>query len=346
MDVSSLYTSISHEKGIEASKRLLEKSGRSSNSTQLCLDLLRLVLYENFFLYGDTYYVQCQGTAIGSNVAPAYANAYMDSFEETFVYTDDRFKQYVDCYLRYIDDIFLIWTGPTDILQAFHQTLNSVYPELHFTMQYDPARISFLDTLVQRDDQGHLSTDIFSKPTDCNSLLHYSSSHPKATRNSLPRSQFTRVARIVSDRDVLPTRLDSMSEKFRERNYPQRLLDQEKSRVLQPQSPSLRPTNKDRVPFVHTFHPLMPKIETAIRKHWPLLARAYPNIPSFTKPPLMCNRRATNIKDKLVRADIGSTRPSGSQSVLTPRRQGTFPCLSCASCSNIIKSDSVTSQNG
>ncbi|CAJ0961662.1 unnamed protein product [Ranitomeya imitator] len=245
MDVSSLYTSITHEKGIAASKRLLERSGRSSNSTQLCLDLLRIVLYENFFLYGDTYYVQRQGTAMGSNVAAAYANAYMDSFEETFVYTDDRFKRYVDCYLRYIDDIFLIWTGPTDILQAFHQTLNSVYPELHFTMQYDPARISFLDTLVQRDDQGRLSTDIFSKPTDCNSLLHYSSSHPKATRNSLPRSQFTRVARIVSDRDVLPTRLDNMSEKFRERNYPQRLLDQEKSRVLQPQSPSLRPTNEE-----------------------------------------------------------------------------------------------------
>ncbi|CAJ0959711.1 unnamed protein product [Ranitomeya imitator] len=154
MDVSSLYTSITHEKGIAASKRLLERSGRSSNSTQLCLDLLRIVLYENFFLYGDTYYVQRQGTAMGSNVAPAYANAYMDSFEETFVYTDDRFKRYVDCYLRYIDDIFLIWTGPTDILQAFHQTLNSVYPELHFTMQYDLARISFLDTLVQRDDQG------------------------------------------------------------------------------------------------------------------------------------------------------------------------------------------------
>ncbi|CAJ0964574.1 unnamed protein product [Ranitomeya imitator] len=209
-------------------------------------------------------------------------------------------------------------------------------------MHYDPARVSFLDTLVQRDDQGRFSTDIFSKPTDCNSLLHYSSSHPKATRHSLPRSQFTRVARIVSDPDILPTRLDNMSKKFRERNYPQRLLDQEKSQVLQPQSPSPRPTNKDGVPFVHTFHPLMPKIETAIKKHWPLLARAYPNIPSFSKPPLMCNRRATNIKDKLVRADIGSTRPTMSQSVLTPRRQGTFPCLSCASCSNIIKSDSVT----
>ncbi|CAJ0968038.1 unnamed protein product [Ranitomeya imitator] len=293
------------------------------------------------FTTEDTYYVQCQGTAMGSNVAPAYANAYMNSFEESFVYTDVRYKKHIDCYLRYIDDIFFIWTGPTNTLQAFFQTLNSIYPELEFTIHYDPNQISFLDTLVRKDDQGLLSTDLFSKPMDCNSLLHYSSSHPKATRNSLPRSRFTRVARIVSDPDILPTRLDNMSQKFRERNYPQRLLNQEKIRVLQPQSPSPGYTNEKRVPFIHTFHPFMPKVERVINKHWPLLKKAYPNIPSFSTPPLMCNKRAPNIKDKLVRADIGSLRPTTTQTLLTPHRLGTFPCLNCASCSNIIKSDSM-----
>ncbi|CAJ0964621.1 unnamed protein product [Ranitomeya imitator] len=197
MDVNSLYTSISYEKGISASKS--------------SLDLLRLVLYENFFLFENTYtYIQQQGTAMGSNVAPVYTNAFMNSFEESFVYTDDRFKQHISCYLRYIDDIFFIWVGPTDLLLAFHQSLNSIYPELQFTMHYDLNRISFLDTLGNKDDQGHLSTDVYSKPTDCN-LLHYSSSHPKATWNSLPRSQFTRVAKIVLDPDILPVRLEDMS---------------------------------------------------------------------------------------------------------------------------------------
>ncbi|CAJ0964575.1 unnamed protein product, partial [Ranitomeya imitator] len=166
MDVNSLYTSITHEKGIAASKLLLENSGRSTTSIHLCLDLLRLVLYENYFLYEDTYYVQCQGTAMGSNVAPAYPNAYMNSFEESFVYTDVRYKKHIDCYLRYIDNIFFIWTGPTDTLQAFYQTLNSIYPELQITIHYDPNQISFLDTLVRKDDQGCLSTDLFTKPTD------------------------------------------------------------------------------------------------------------------------------------------------------------------------------------
>ncbi|CAJ0964248.1 unnamed protein product [Ranitomeya imitator] len=117
---------------------------------------------------------------MGSNVAPAYANAFMNAFEENFVYTDSRFEQHINCYHRYIDDIFFIWTGPTDLLQTFHQSLNSAYPELQFTMHHDHRQIFFLDTPVYKDDLGHLSTDIYSKPTDRNSLLHYTSSHPKA----------------------------------------------------------------------------------------------------------------------------------------------------------------------
>ncbi|CAJ0951700.1 unnamed protein product [Ranitomeya imitator] len=228
LDVNSLYTSITHERGITATRTLLQTSNMPDNSIKFCLDLLKLVLYENFFLYEDTYYVQCCGTAMGSNVAPAYANAYMSHFENNHVYPEELFKQYVRCYHRYIDDIFLIWTGSSELLLSFHQHLNSVHPELQFTIQYDTTVISFLDTMIHKNQSGKLTTDLFTKPTDCNNLLHYSSSHPRATKNSLPRSQFTRLAKIVSDPAILPIRLDTMSQKFKDRSYPARLLELEK----------------------------------------------------------------------------------------------------------------------
>ncbi|CAJ0938768.1 unnamed protein product [Ranitomeya imitator] len=133
-----------------------------------------------------------------------------------------------------------------------------------------------------------------------------------------------------------------MSQKFRDRNSPTRLLELERNNILNPQSPRPQLVTKEQVPFVHTYHPLMPKVQSIIRKHWPLLSRAYPKVDCFTIPVLMCNRRAPDIRDRLVRADIGSSRPTTTQGVLTTRRQGTFPCLSCASCSNVIKSDNVT----
>ncbi|CAJ0947156.1 unnamed protein product [Ranitomeya imitator] len=342
LDVCSLYTSIQHTKGIEATRHLLCQSSLSEDAIKFCLDLLTLVLYENYFLFEDTFYIQKCATAMGSNVAPAYANAFMNHFETIHVFTNSLFLQHVACYHRYIDDIFLIWTGTTDTLLSFHSYLNSILPELQFTIHHDTHSVPFLDTMVLKDSNGNLSTDIYCKPTDCNSLLLYTSCHPRSLKDSLPRSQFNRAARIVSDPITLSNRLDDMTSKFRARHYPTKLLMDEKTRILSPPSPRPPRNTLDRIPFVHVFHPLVPKIHSIIKRHWPLLAKSYPSIPPFKEPVLVCNKRPPNIRDKLVRADAGSKRPTTKQRVLSTRRNGTFPCLNCAACSNVIKSDTVT----
>ncbi|CAJ0958904.1 unnamed protein product [Ranitomeya imitator] len=259
LDVNSLYTSISHDKGMEATRSLLSTSDLSDGSIQFCMDLLQIVLHENFFLYEDTFYVQKRGTAMGSHVAPAYANAFMNKFETDYVFENNLFLQYARTYYRYIDDIFLVWTGTLDSLKEFHEHLNSIVSELKFTIQYNMREISFLDTLVLKNTKGLLTLDLYSKPTDCNSLLHYSSCHPRTTKDSLPRSQFTRIARIVTDPDIRNTRLDGMVNKFKERQYPTRLLEKEKNRANAPSSPVSPSRQTQRVPFVHTYHPCMPK---------------------------------------------------------------------------------------
>ncbi|CAJ0954330.1 unnamed protein product [Ranitomeya imitator] len=321
LDVNSLYTSITHEKGIEATRYLLESSDMSIDSTQFCLDLLDIVLRENYFLYEDTFYVQKCGTAMGANVAPAYANAYMNLFEIQHVFPNDLFSRFALGYHRYIDDIFFIWTGTSNSMLDFISQLNSIYPELQFTLHHSTESVPFLDTLVIKDTRGGLSTDLYCKPTDSNSLLHYSSCHPRTTRDSLPRSQFNRVSRIVSNPEVRKERLDTVAQKFKLRHYPPRLLDNEKARILAPPSPPPPMYPRERVPFVHTFHPSMPKVYSIIKRHWPLLSRAYPNIDSFKAPALICTKRPSNIRDKLVRADVGSSRPTTTQQVLATRRQ-------------------------
>ncbi|CAJ0966130.1 unnamed protein product [Ranitomeya imitator] len=87
-------------------------------------------------------------------------------------------------------------------------------------MTNSTEKVSFLDTLVFRDELGTLKTDLYTKPTDRNSLLHYHSLHPIATKKSIPRSQFKRLQRIVTDPNLLKTRTEEMYSKFRERGYP------------------------------------------------------------------------------------------------------------------------------
>ncbi|CAJ0916116.1 unnamed protein product [Ranitomeya imitator] len=341
LDVNSLYTSIAHEKGIQAVFQTLEDANTDKRSQELCLALLNIVLRENFFRFEDDFFVQTCGTAMGSNVAPAYANLYMDRFERDYVYSNPLFQQHANIWLRYIDDIFCIWLGDLNSLSTFFNTLNGVREELKFTLFHDSETITFLDTRVQKDSQGKLTTDIYTKPTDCNNLLRYDSCHPKSTRDSLPRSQFKRVTRIVSDSATRQTRLQEMADKFKSRNYPPTLLATEMTRALEDREINSPTTKPPRLPFVHDHHPSMNKVHNLIHKHWPLLTKAYPNISIFKNPPLMCLRRPQNIKDKVVRADIGHNNKTSTRTLTGLHRTGTFPCLNCMSCSNIIKGNEV-----
>ncbi|CAJ0915856.1 unnamed protein product [Ranitomeya imitator] len=201
-DVNSLYTSIVHEKGLAATDRLLCDNKVDIKIRHLCADLLGLVLRDNYFMFQDTFYAQQQGTAMGANVAPPYAVAYMAIFEQDFFYNHPLFVAHCRMWRRYIDDIFCIWDDPMESLLSFDQHINGIWPELKFSIQQDTHRISFLDTLIYKERGGHLAIDLYTKPTDRNGLLHFTSCHPPSIKNSIPKSQFHRVDRIVSDESL------------------------------------------------------------------------------------------------------------------------------------------------
>uniref|UniRef100_A0A8C5PDK2 Reverse transcriptase domain-containing protein n=1 Tax=Leptobrachium leishanense TaxID=445787 RepID=A0A8C5PDK2_9ANUR len=211
-DVTSLYTSIPNREGMTAIQDALLKHLFPEEHISFLMKLVEIVLHNNIFLFGDTVYKQCRGTTMGSNMAPAYANLYMDAFENQFIYPHQFFINFVHTWWRYIDDVFGIWTG-TETDLTFLTQMNTVNAHIKFTMISNPLEINFLD-LTLRVEGTHLVSDLFVKPTDRNSLLHYSSFHPESTLNSLPRSQFTRVIRNVSNPDIRDDRLQQMINKF------------------------------------------------------------------------------------------------------------------------------------
>ncbi|CAJ0963911.1 unnamed protein product [Ranitomeya imitator] len=61
---------------------------------------------------------------------------------------------------RYIDDVFLIWTGDVETLIGFHYDLNLCTSNIEFSIQYDHGSINFLDTLVLIKPGGLVETDL------------------------------------------------------------------------------------------------------------------------------------------------------------------------------------------
>ncbi|CAJ0968452.1 unnamed protein product, partial [Ranitomeya imitator] len=123
-----------------------------------------------------------------------------------------------------------------------------------------------------------------------------------------------------------------MTDKFLTRGYPPALLKESRA----PPSRAQR-NNTKRIPFVHTFHPFTYIIHKAIRRNWSLLSAAHPDVSGFRQPFLPCFKRAPNIKDNLEKADNGPKLPREKQCFLHRPKMGTFQCLHCAQCNNVLK---------
>ena len=112
INVKSLYTNIPHRERINACLHYVEKYRHIlpkyiPNKTILNT-LLLFVLENNFFEFDNQIYKQIFGTAMGTKMAPPYANLFMGILEEENI-LNSKFNQYLKLYLRFLDDIFIIW---------------------------------------------------------------------------------------------------------------------------------------------------------------------------------------------------------------------------------------------
>ncbi|XP_077137236.1 uncharacterized protein LOC143798719 [Ranitomeya variabilis] len=342
-DVISLYTSIQHKSGIRAVEKKLSTIEVSLEGQRFLLKLLEIILRRSYFLFGDTYYSQQRGTAMGASMAPAYANLVMSVLEEDLVYVSHHL-QHVMAWWRYIDDIFLLCTGTERELITFHEYLNVIDQTIKFTLISSRSDIQFLDVSIKQMN-GKLTTTLFTKKTDKNNLLTFDSQHPRSMVRSIPLSQLLRVRRIVKEDNETEGVIDKLVKKNLERGYPKGLLKEVKDRTLRKDRRELLKKNTEkkpltRIPCVMTYTEESKSIAEIIRKHWSMLGKCLPNIKEFGEPPLFSYRRSKNIKDQVVKSDIGPLKKVGQTTISGLSQKGCFPCLSCVNCTYMIKGSS------
>ncbi|CAJ0916648.1 unnamed protein product [Ranitomeya imitator] len=125
----------------------------------------------------DDFYLQIRGTAMGSNVAPPYANCYMADFEESQIYPHPLFRDHVLVWKRYIDDVFCIWGGSLEALAFFFDWLNTAWPvpllsDSHirrcFFVPYDHTVYSII---LQYDGPPNLKDSLVKADVGTNKLI-------------------------------------------------------------------------------------------------------------------------------------------------------------------------------
>ena len=153
---------------------------------------LVLIRYLRLTPLKKLHYLQIhRGTAMGTRMAPSYANLFLAKFE-TDALLRAPFQPYI--WWRFIDDIFMIWTHSLDDLQTFTTYLNNIHPTIKFTSNHSFTPIPFLDVSVSLCN-GTITTDLCTKATDKHQYLLQSSCHPKHTKRAIPFSLTLRLRR-------------------------------------------------------------------------------------------------------------------------------------------------------
>ena len=121
MDVTSLYTNIPQEEGIDTVCEAYETFYKKDTPilTHSLRELLRLILQENSFQFNGKNYLQTHGTAMGTKMAVAFANIFMSAVETEII--NKSSKKPLE-WKRYIDDVFSLWDIKREEIDLFVKT--------------------------------------------------------------------------------------------------------------------------------------------------------------------------------------------------------------------------------
>ena len=223
LDVASLYTNIPNQEGcIAALESLNHSRGDNSHpSNTYLIKLLEKVLKCNNFDINGKHYLQVGGTAMGTKVAPAYANTVMGWYEEKYVYS---YHKQPLLWKRFIDNIFVIWQYNEADLDEFVTYLNASLSSIKFEVDKSYTEAHFLDVTLNLNRTGQLSTTLYTKPTDSHNYINFSSCHQKSCRMGIPYGQFLRLRRICSTEESFVAESKKLSLYFHRADYPADLI--------------------------------------------------------------------------------------------------------------------------
>ena len=196
-DAVSMYTNIHLDHALPVILEFLKATElgqqicrKESINTSALAAALELVMRNNVFCFGDTYFLQTSGTAMGTPPAPTYATLYFAIWEATVV---PEFPE-LQLYTRYIDDCYGMWTHATNTdldtnrwtlfqnrMNAFGTNHHFFHSNQHFrplTWEFEERsnEVIFLDLRISILN-GHINTTIYEKPLNLHLYIPPHSCH-------------------------------------------------------------------------------------------------------------------------------------------------------------------------
>ena len=335
VDVKSLYTNIPNNEGIQACYNAWleqETTYPQHPPAETLKELLELVLKLNVFEFNNKYYLQKFGTAMGSKLAPAYANVFMGDLEAKIL-AGSRLKP--THYRRFIDDIFMIWPFSEEELDRFMAHMNRINQSIKFTHEKHQNEITFLDVTVYKKpkqdqpDRCTLQTKTHVKPTNKQLYVRQDSYHPPGTGKGIIIGEATRFLRTNSEKRNLSIMLLQHKRNLIRRGYSNAVISRQlksikfsmrKTSLIQKSKNEstnnnsnsiIAPTLKIPKPtYTARYCPNAGKAYRIVHKHWKTITTNSSVLKRLiAKRPRLAYKANCNLSKRLVRAKLKNKSP-------------------------------------
>ncbi len=183
----------------------------TSMTNSAIMQLLEFALKDCYFLWADGLYRQVSGLPMGGRLSPIIANIFMEQLEYRALLSGITIPR---LYLRYVDDIFIIWDSDRGNYLDFLEFLNNLHPDIRFMLEEEKeGSLAFLDVRVTRpgfsnENSKHLkNTDkvqiaVYRKETHVDRYLNYRSAHPLSTKRKIVHGLWLRAMRLLKDHPI------------------------------------------------------------------------------------------------------------------------------------------------
>lgn len=308
IDVKSLYTNIPNDEGIKACISMLEDYNHDDSQTEHITEILSIILNQNYFTFNNEYFLQIHGTAMGTPMAPTYANIFMAVLEKELLLNAPNGLIPLE-WIRFIDDVFAIWTHGIETLNKFLDYINLIHPTIKFDYTFSHKTVNFLDTTIYLNNNNQLESDLYIKPTDRTLLLHHNSFHPHSCKKGIIFSQALRYRRIITDDQLLQKRLNNLLIILINRGYTHKTITEAfQQATIHTQLELLykdKTLNNLMSPiFAITYNNNTTHIRQILRKHWHLIEKDPTLSILWPEAPIVAYQRNKNLKDSLVCAKL------------------------------------------
>jgi hypothetical protein len=226
-DAVSMYTNIATNDALRRIKHIIERNKHLATTHECVavLEGLTLIMMNNLFQFGDTYWLQIDGTAMGVSPSCSYATLYYSDHENKLL---EKYPEII-FYRRYIDDIFAIW-NPLEVQDNirwlnFQHDLNQC-GKLRWETSERSTSINFLDLQLTIESNATISTRLYEKAQNLYLYVPANNSHPMSSLKGLIHGMVFRTLNLTSSPDIQRMEINKLYHRLIARGYQPSLLKQ------------------------------------------------------------------------------------------------------------------------